>query len=231
MPDDTLKTVTVPKQSDIARIIRESGASTFLLGLVNLNDAGIFHDPDCPICNSTHRRRAEADWIKTRDAAMVQQLFKDHGETYSVPYIKNHMEEHLDSSQREIRKREYIEKVLAASERGLTTLETLDIGIAALHNRLAEIEAMDNVDPAKSPAEVAKIKADSVKNLTAAMGNLCQLRAKMLGELKRDGEVFTIRKGDFAKISTELFEKATSNDQKLMISKFMEKIMEIAMDF
>jgi len=231
MPDDTPKTVMVPKQSELVSIIRDSDASRFLLGLVNLNDAGVFHDPDCPICNSIHRRRAEAEWLKTRDAGMVQQMFKDHGETYSIPFIKNHMEEHLDSSQREIRKREYIEKVLAASERGLTTLETLDIGIAALHNRLAEIEAMDNFDPAKSPVEVAKIKADSVKNLTGAMGNLCQLRAKMLGELKRDGEVFTIRKSDFAQASTDLFNGATNNDQKLMISKFMEKIVEIAMDF
>jgi len=212
-------------------MIQNSDASSFLLGLVNLNDTGIFHDPDCPICNSMHRRKAEADWLKTRDADVVHQLFKDHGETFSIPYIKNHMEEHLDSSQREIRKREYIEKVLAASERGLSTLQTLDIGIAALHNRLAEIEAMNNDDPVKSPVEVSKIKADSVKNLTAAMGNLCQLRAKMLGELKRDGEVFYIKKGDFAKMSTELFEEATSNDQKLMISKFMQKIVEIAVDF
>jgi len=231
MSDDTPKTITVPKRSDFAAMIAESDASDFLLGLVNLSDSGVFHDPDCPICNSSHRRKAEADWLKTRDADMVRQLFKDHGETYSIPYIKNHMEEHLDSSQREIRKREYIEKVLSASRRGLTTLETLDIAIAALHNRLAEIEALENSDPAKSPVEVAKIKADSVKNLTAAMGNLCQLRAKMLGELKRDGEVFTIKKGDFAKISTELFNEAENNDQKLMISKFMEKIVEIAVDF
>lgn len=231
MPDDTLKTVTVPKKSDINAMMRESDASTFLFGLVNLNDTGVFHDPDCPICNSSKRRKAEAEWLKTRDAGMVQQLFKDNGETYSIPFIKNHMEEHLDSSQREIRKREYIEKVLAASERGLTTLETLDIAIAALHNRLATVEALEDYDPVKSPVEVAKIKADSVKNLTAAMGNLCQLRAKMLGELKRDGEVFTIKKSDFAQAATELMNSTDNADQQLMISKFMEKILEIAVDY
>jgi len=228
---DIPKVVSVPRASQLANIVKETDASKFMLGLVNLNETGVFHDPDCPICNSAHRKIAEAEWIKTRDSNVVRQVFKDRGETYSIPYIKNHMEQHLDSSQTEIRKREYIEKVLSASSRGISTMETIDIALAALHNRMAEIEALDNLDTAKSPVEVAKIKADSVKNLTTALGNLCQLRAKMLGELKRDGEVFYIKKGDFARASTELFNESDSDEQRLMISKFMEKIVEIAVDF
>ena len=110
MINDTPSSGAISRSGVNSMVQSDNSLNDFMLRMVNLSDNGIFHEPGCPICSSEHRVKVEKMWVDMRNADSIRQFFIDRGNNdLTVPIIKNHMESHLDQSQDEIRRREYIE--------------------------------------------------------------------------------------------------------------------------
>jgi disulfide oxidoreductase YuzD len=205
----------------------DANLNDFMLRMVNLNNSGIFHEPNCHICASEHRAKSEKMWLDTRNAESIRQFFIDKGvNTLTIPMIKNHMESHLDQSQEEIRKREYIDKLISINDGGkVSTIDRLDMALTTLNERLVSINAL--VDACKPLSEVEKIKADLTCKITGSMDRLFKLRAEMLGEMRRDGEAFAINKREFVETFKSLLDGASTEEEKFIINKVFSELHKI----
>jgi len=217
------------KKQAVAIVSSDLAVEEFLRRMINLSDAGVFHDPQCPICRSTHRSASEKDWLQHRNAEQVRQYFLDKGEPFTIPVIKNHMEAHVDQSQVELRKREYIDRIISLSRKPVTTMERLEIALAAIQERLVAVNAIE--DPSVPSSQVEKIKADATCKLTSAMNSLLELRAEMLGELKQNGEVFTVDKRAFASAFEKLLLECLTNEEKLVVNKVFTELSKISKEY
>jgi len=227
---DSLPAAGSLKKSEVAKVASgQIGVDEFLRRMININEVGVFHDPHCEICHSSHRKAAEEEWLQSRNAEQVRQLLIDKGETFSIPVIKNHMEFHVDQSQVELRKREYVDKISGLTHVDVSTLERLQMTLAAVNERMVAVAALD--DPSLPHAHVEKIKADSTVKLTATMKQLLEFRAKMLGEMRENGEVFTIDKDKFVMMFGKLLEECGTDEEKLIVNKVFAELGKICREY
>lgn len=227
---DSLPAAGSLKKSEVAKVASgQISVDEFLRRMVNINEAGVFHDPNCEICHSSHRRPAEEEWLQSRNAEQVRQLLIDKGETFSIPVIKNHMEFHVDQSEVELRKREYVDKISGLTHVDVSTLDRLQMTLAAVNERMVAIAALD--DPSLSHAQVERIKADSTVKLTGTMKQLLEFRAKMLGEMRENGEVFTIDKDKFVQTFGKLLGECVTDEEKLVVNKVFAEIGKICKEY
>ena len=222
--------VVLPSKAEVGKLASSNAELGEFLGrMVNLNDAGVFHEPKCPICRSPDRQQAEQDWLASRNAEQVRQFFIDKGQTYSIPMVKNHMEYHLDQSQVELRKREYIDRVLALSRNPVTTMDRVEVALAAVQERLVAVSAFE--DPGALTSAVEKIKADATCKLTSTMSVLLKFRAEMLGELRQNGEVFTVNKQAFSQLFARLLEGCKTDEEKLVVNQVFGEMAKICREY
>lgn len=224
MPDQVLRDSVPPPNStssnDLAVVIQNDGAlAEFLENLVDLNDDGVFYSPDCDICSCAKRAKLEAIWLKSRDVKQVKVALTEIGLKVPETVVRNHMEHHIDRSYLELRKREYIAKILSLSETNLGTLERLEITLSAISERLISINAVE--DGAVSPATLEKIKADTTVKLAGSLNSLLQLRADLLGEMRKTGEVFTIRQEDFVRIMDNALNQCSTGSERYLVTYIM----------
>lgn len=222
--------VAVPSKTEVGKLASSNAdLGEFLGRMVNLNNTGVFHEPKCPICRSPDRQQAEQDWLASRNAEQIRQFFIDKGQTFTIPVVKNHMESHLDQSQVELRKREYIDRVLALSKNPVTTLDRLEVALAAVQERLVAASALE--DPGAAASVVEKIKSDSTCKLTSTMSVLLKFRAEMLGELRQNGEVFTVNKQVFIQLFAKLLSECVTDEEKLVVNKVFGELQKICREY
>jgi len=228
--NDEIPPSGVLSQKGVNQVVKgEDTIEDFLSKMISLSDAGIFYEHSCPICVNSNRQKAEKQWLDSRNAEEVRQFFKDHGDSYTIPVIKNHMEGHLDQSQTELRKREYVDKLLVISSSSVTTLSRLEVAITALNERLLAMNAVQ--DPSVSILTVEKTRSEVSCKIVATIEKMLQFRAKLLGEMKNTGEVFTINKNSFVNLFTKLISESKSDEETRIINIVFTELNNIAQEF
>lgn len=214
-------------KSSAQDIVESEGAmEDFLSKMVNLSSSGIYYEPDCPICRSDHREKSEKMWLDTRNADSIRQFFLDKGHSYTTPVIKNHMEGHLDQSQDEIRRKEYINKITLLFNSGkVSTIDRIDMALTSLQERLVAVNAIS--DQSKPLSEIEKLKSDTTCKITSSMDKLLKLRADMLGEMKKDGEAFSINKQEFVDTFKRLLEESPTDEDRLVVNRVFSELHKI----
>jgi hypothetical protein len=207
----------------------EEDIYTYLSRMINLSEEGVFHDQSCPICKSLTRSAAEKEWSGSRNAEVVRQIFLDKGEKYTIPIIKHHMENHFGSSGTELRKQEYIHRLSILGNAEMSTLAKLELTLTALNERLVAINAMQDAELPDSTVE--KIKADSTCKIIAQMEKLLRFRADMLGEMRVNGEVFTVDKKEFVNLFADVLAEATTQNEKAIVNKIFARIQAICREY
>jgi hypothetical protein len=220
------------RQENIDSMVRGTGGESledFLGRMVSINEAGSFYEPTCPICKSPSRSKAEKQWLDTRNAEQVRQFFVDHGERCDIPVIKNHMEFHLDQSEVEIRKREYVDKILLLNSGNVTTLDRLEMTITSISERMITINAMN--DPSLPSATVEKMKTEATCKLSQTMEKLLKFRAQLLGEMKDMGEVFTINKSAFVNLFQKSIESSGTAEERLVVNRIFTELTNLCQEY
>lgn len=196
----------------------------FLTAQVSLNDLGVYSEENCTLCSSRSRQEAEEKWLVSRDAAEIREFLRSEGESMPITVIKNHMEYHVDQSFVELRKREYISKLIMLTRLNLDTLGRVDMALSSISERLLSANAAE--DPGLSPAELEKMRADATCKLIQAMTKLLELRANLMGEMKDSGDLLSIKQEDFANIFSEVLQEFTSEEVRRAINRILEKFAE-----
>lgn len=224
---DKVEIISISSTSSVKDMVAATSSderlAELLLAHVDLNNQGVYFESDCSICSSPSRRDMEEIWLKNRNADEVGNLLKAKGEPVPITVIKNHMEYHIDQAYVELRKREYIKKLIQLGRFNIDTLSRVELSLSCMQQQIIAMGAAE--DSSMSPAALNKMRADTMCKLVSAQTSLLQLRANLLGEMKLHGEAFSIRQADFESIFTEALQKYTNPDTRKAINELLEKFL------
>jgi len=198
----------------------------FLTSQVDLNNDGVFYEKDCSICNSPIRQMAEDKWFACREAEKIRELLRENGEPVAINLIKNHMEFHIDQSYLEIRKKEYVNKIMSLNTIKLGTLDRIEIALASINERLLAVNSIGTSKDA--PVIIEKAKSELTCKLISGMSGLLELRAKIMGEMKDKGDLFTISKDDFEDIFKTALNQFSGADTRKAITFILDKFVKMS---
>lgn len=221
--NDELTPVVSPiPDTQIKKLASDDAALERFLSLqVSLNNDGVYFEPNCALCSSVYRKDAEEIWLTGRNSKEVRDFLKSKGEPLPPTVIKNHMEFHIDQAYMELRKREYIQKVLTLSKVNLDTLSRVEMALSSVGESLISVNAAE--DPASSQAVVQKMKAETTCKLVASMTKLLELRANLMGEMQDKGDLLSIRQQDFQNIFKEVLEEFRTPEAREVIKAILDK--------
>lgn len=208
--------------AEITRAVNDDKAlERFLFSQVSLNKEGQYFEQNCPLCNSQKRAEAEDKWLKSRNADEILEYLKSIGEPSPITVIKNHMEYHLDQAYQELRKREQINKTITLLKMPLDTLTRVELSLSAIMERLMSISSVE--DSSISSSELEKLKDEQTCKLVTAQTKLIEIRANLMGEMKNDGDLLSVRKEDFSKIFAEILQEFKGEEARRIINRILEK--------
>jgi len=225
MADD--KPIPVPSPGQVKDITKNPKAlEDFLFSTVQISADGHYYEPNCALCASIYRAKAEAEWLENRDAKRALDLLRKEGEAMPLTVVKNHMDHHIDQAYVELRKREYVSKILELSQVELDTLGRIELALSSISDRLVSVNATE--EPGISPVALDKIKTEATCKLVSSMTSLLQLRSNLLGEMFINGEVFTIRQDDFTKIFNDVLAESNTQETRKIVNIILTKFAQIS---
>jgi len=178
-----------------------------------VNQDGIYCDPDCPICNSSHRETAEKIWRdgdpydKARADKVVSHL-SGFGEKYSREVVLNHCASHLGAGTMELRKLEYIRKLCDMASVRLTTLDRLEFVMSAVSERLLAAGAI-SATSGMSEFEAEALRSKLTNQLARTSSSLFSLHAQLEREMEEEGQIIKINRD----VMKRAFDKAISESK------------------
>ena len=197
--------------------------------MVNISDGMVVHEPTCPVCDSTAREDVEQLFLNTKDYKACLKMFKDlTGVSVAKGALENHMRFHYDRGVKEQVKREYIDRVKRLTSTKLTTVDSIELGMATILERLF---AMNCLLPSndQDTESFEKTKSAETAKLMAQWVSLIKLKASILGEMKHTGEIITIPTDEFIKIFNYAFAEAQTEKETRLVKGIMlrfEKLSE-----
>lgn len=200
----------------------------FFGAIIKLNEKGIFHEPSCRLCSSEYRTGAEKVFLETpqydANKYLATKTFLDSkGEELSLDIVKNHCNNHINQGENQLKKVEYISTIDNIASIKMSTIEEVDMMLAALKERLIETSKISG-DSRMSRAEAEALKANLVTQMSKSFAALLKLRAELLGEMKKIGEVLVISKQKFKDIFDEALDKAKNDEERTVIVNLLKNL-------
>jgi hypothetical protein len=200
-----------------------SGLKAIFAQVLCLDGKDRYFEPSCPVCSSKHRLDGEKLYKSydkyagtTRDEN-VQTFFEHKGEHYSIDAVRHHMTRHMDRGDQELRKSEYLSKLEALNANKMSTMEMIDYAMSSILERIIAQSAIAP-DSKYNRADVEDMITSNIVSLNKAWVSLMQLRADMLGEMRKDGEAIVIPKASFEKVFEDAFKKSQTQEEHGIIA-------------
>jgi hypothetical protein len=196
--------------------------------IIKLNHAGTFHEPTCPVCSHPLRSEAEDLYMgmSKHNASRfkeIKEFFLSKNEKITIDAIKNHFQCHVDEGDSQLRKIEYIETLDNLVSIKMSTIEEVDLMLAALKERMLEVAKL-SPDRTESRSDIEQAKSNMINQTSKSVSNLLQLRAKLLGEMRENGEVVVIPRNKFKEAFNNALQKVRNDDEKQLIVELLKDI-------
>jgi len=191
---------------------------------INLGDNSVLYEPTCILCSSQFREEIEQNFLKNKNFAEAQKLFKDKsGLNIAKSVIENHMSFHYDEAIKEIQKVEYANRIKRLSSNNLTTMDRIATSYAIITERLMGVNSIVPTTE-ESITEVEKIKSVETARQMGVLTNLLKLQASILGEMKNNGEIVNIPTDEFAKVFTDAFSEVKTDKEREIVKNIMYRL-------
>jgi hypothetical protein len=196
--------------------------------VIKINELGIFNEHSCAFCSSKYRTEAESIFLKTPqyqndkyDNAL--KFLIEKGENFSIDVVKNHCNSHINQGESQLRKIEYINTIDNIASVKQSTLEEVDIMLAALKERLIETNKIVG-DSRTSKIDAEVIKSNVVTQISKSFSSLLKLRSELLGEMKSTGEMILIDRGKFKQVFNNALDNAKNEEEKNIIVSLLKNL-------
>lgn len=215
--------LTPPEAQPLATIKISSDPVDSMHQLVTLSDS-IFHEPTCAICNDPHREEIEKKYHESNSYKSAKDLANSKGDIdVTEGEVKNHMLYHYERDIRPHQMREYIDKLDRLNTTKTSTLQSIQMGLSALLERLAGVNSIVP-DQNTSEVEIEKIKSQETNKIMSSYCKLLQLQANMLGEMKNNGELISIPKDSFIGVFNNAIVNAKTEAEKELIKDILHQL-------
>lgn len=211
------------KEVSISRILSNVQPSIrdFLAPIINIGRDGKFYEPTCEFCAHQYREDAEIYYnsLEKIDPKRIHKvenyLLVEKGSPLNIDCIRNHIENHMDRGDAELRKVEYINKLSNLASVDMNTFQRIKMALAAITERLTAMHSC----PTSGKLENEEKKSKSINDLIKTWTNLVELQSELMGEMIGKGEVITIHKEDFNRVMGNAMQNAkTDGEKKLILS-------------
>jgi len=198
---------------------------SMLAQVVNLSGSNQMHEPTCPICSSKLRGEAEDVWENEGEkTAPVLRIFRERTDLkISAEIVKNHMRNHKDGGQKEIKKVEFIDRVRRLYGKNVTTMDRIDLCLAVITERLMQINSL-SPDGKKTHVDIEKIKTSETTKLMATYSSLLKIQATILGEMKSSGEIISISRDRFVEVFNDAITEAKTDRERALITNILKSL-------
>jgi len=217
--------ITSVKKSITVRDSLNSEIEKMLSSAINLNECNVYHEPTCPICNSTLREEAEKIWLDlgNNDHKPIIELFiKKSKENISKPVVLNHMFNH-NSGIKELQQKEYIARIQRSHSPNTSTIDQIDIAITTLMERLSAVNSM-TPDGDMTANDIEKVKTETTCKIIGQLGNLVKTKDTILNELKTRGDMILIPKKDFESTFGDAYQNCRTDGERMLIHGMLERL-------
>jgi len=226
-PDVTETTSSIQQIGGTMNNSSEIDAS--LSQLIDSNDGQMVHEPTCSICSSPHRKDIEDKYTESdKKTKPVQDFIKQKLQLdMSSDVIQNHMVYHLSRGVKALQMIEYANKIKRLTSYNLSTLDTINLGKAALQERLMGV---NSITPGGDVgmAEVEKIKSQETSRIMTTLNNLLKLQAHILGEMKASGDILAIPREPFIKIFNDAILNAKTDEEREIVGDILNKMLNLS---
>lgn len=197
--------------------------------LIDLSDSGIIHEPTCLLCSSPYREEIENKWVDSKQSySLVKDFIREKtGFDISKAIVENHMIYHLNRGTKEIQKGEYANKIKRLNDNPLSSMDLLNLGIAALQERLIGVNSLTPGGDF-AIADIEKIKTQETTRITAGMTQLVKMQDAILNDMKKNGEILSVAKQPFIKIFNEALIDAKTDAERNLINDILDKISALS---
>lgn len=206
-----------------------SSVRDFLAPIINLGDEGVYYEPTCPFCTCALRMRAEAyynslDRMRTQRKENLQRWLLEKGENLPFDVIRNHISNHMDRGDNEFRKIEYLNKISNLTTVNMGALDRLKLALAAIEERVTTIAACGSEGSKMSIIALEEKKSRTINDLMKTYSKLIELHAGMIKSMQKQGDIFSISKGDFEKAFEKALQLVSSNEARNVISELLDDL-------
>ena len=196
--------------------------------IIKLNENGIFHESSCPFCSSKHRFEAESIYESTPQYQsdkydFVKKFFDGKNEPISFDVIVNHCGNHINKGVEQLRKIEYIQTIDNIASTKMSTLEEIDIVLAALKERMIEINKISG-DSRTSKIESEVLKSNVVSQISKSFSSLLKLRSEILGEMRKDGDMISIDREKFKQAFNNALDSTKNEREKQIVIDLLKNL-------
>jgi hypothetical protein len=204
------------------------GVREILSSVINISESGMYYEPSCKFCNSSHRMDAEkllaSCDMATRQSDIedkVIKFFSSNGEKIGSDIIRNHMYSHMNKGESELKKVEYISRLASLTGSQMTTLSQTKLALAAVMECLSSAGV---ITPTKglSAAKAVEMKAGVLTKLFKTWSDIIAIQAKLTGELWDEGQMIAIPVSDFQRVFDDTLNAAKTPDERKLIVGLMD---------
>jgi hypothetical protein len=206
-----------------------SGIKEFLQSAVDVNEQGVYCDPVCPICTSSHRESSETLWrsLGVHDKERIDKVvahLSGKGLPLSREVVSNHIRVHMGAGEAEIRKMEYIRKLTGMGSVRITPLDRLEFMMDAISERIAASGSITDNDRI-SKVEAEKLRSDIVGSLSKAGESLLKLHIQMEKDLEATGNMVRIHKESFKKAFDSALSASKTERERQLLNNLMTELI------
>ena len=217
-------------QFDIVKIA-PSKMRDFFGAVIKLSENGTYHEPSCPLCSSKFRLEAEAIFLNTpqydnNKFKAAKDFLDSKGECFSLDLIKNHFNNHINQGENQLRKIEYINTIDNIASVKMSTLEEIDFVVATLKDRLFESSKIVQ-DSKTSKIEAESVRANIVSQISKSISSFMKLRAELLGEMEKRGDVIVISREKFKQVINGFLDNTKTEDEKVLIVSLLKALSKV----
>jgi len=208
----------------------------FLSAVVNLSEAGIYHEPTCELCSHEMRSQAETYYESMdkldRNKATKLQTWLNIERSLDLPIdvIRNHVENHMNRGDIERRKIEYVNKINNLSAIDVSSLDRIKFGMAAITERIQAINSCTAPQSKVSSLALEEKKSKVTNDLVKTYLQLVNIQSDLLGELMSRGDVFKIQREKFGQAFDNALSNAENDAERIIIASLMDDLVSAQID-
>ena len=197
--------------------------------LIEVNEKNIIVRKNCRVCNHPLRFETEKKWEEsgfdyTQTATWINDEIKKHNEDnelskmweyVSIQNVRNHMKEHYQEQERQIRLKEYSKKIEDMVKIKQNKERLLEVGLAVCFENLGRIASVVTEGDMKSE----KSRSDALNKIMTTILSVIDLQSRIEGEISTADMV----KERFMQTWINVINKEESDVKKSLLIEMLEE--------
>lgn len=196
--------------------------------LSTISENDIICRPNCKVCNSPFRQKAEERWEESHNFNAVLRLLNKLAEEndsevkFNVQNVRSHILNHYDQQERQIWKKEYLNRLSDMMNYKISKDQTFECLSSALQDKFLSVASDPTICPVK--------QADTLVKISKAVADITKTQAELRGEIQSSQIIAEKLVSVWVKIITNVKDPNTQKELLEHLNLFKEEMTDIVIE-